>query len=62
MEGVFNATFFGGDPVEVPYTLSDMAADAIGLVDALDCEVVDAVGVSMGGMIVQTWRLNIRAV
>ncbi|NDI00585.1 MAG: alpha/beta hydrolase [Actinobacteria bacterium] len=58
VEAVFNATFFGGDSVEVPYTLSDMAADAIGLIDALDCEVVDAVGVSMGGMIVQTMAIE----
>ncbi|MEC8465250.1 MAG: alpha/beta hydrolase, partial [Actinomycetota bacterium] len=58
VQAVFNATFFGGDPVTVPYTLSDMAADAIGLVDALECEIVDAVGVSMGGMIVQTMAIE----
>ena len=58
VQAVFNATFFGGDPVKVPYTLSDMAADAIGLVDALECEIVDAVGVSMGGMIVQTMAIE----
>ncbi len=52
------AAFFGGDPVEPPYTLSDMAADGLDLVDALGCEVVDVVGMSMGGMIVQTMAID----
>ena len=45
-----------GDPVtadDVPYTLSDMASDAVSLLDALDIEQADVVGASMGGMIVQ---------
>lgn len=41
------------DPADVPYTLSDMAADAVGLLDALNIAQVDVVGASMGGMIVQ---------
>lgn len=42
----------GGKP-EVPYTLFDMAADAVGLLDALLVTRVHCVGRSMGGMIAQ---------
>ena len=41
-----------------PYTLSDMAADAVGVLDAYDIKSVHAVGASLGGCIVQHLALD----
>jgi pimeloyl-ACP methyl ester carboxylesterase len=47
------ARLMKGEKVEAPYLLGDMAADAIGLLDALDIDRAHMVGASMGGMIAQ---------
>ncbi|MGB0112483.1 MAG: alpha/beta hydrolase [Ilumatobacteraceae bacterium] len=47
-----------GEPVEAPYTLSLMAADAVALLDALDIPAAHIAGASMGGMIVQMMAIE----
>lgn len=44
--------------VTEPYTLDDMAADAVGLLDALGIDRAHLIGASMGGMLVQTFAIN----
>lgn len=52
------ARLLAGEPAQAPYTLDDMAADALGLLDALEVGAAHICGASMGGMIVQAMALN----
>jgi pimeloyl-ACP methyl ester carboxylesterase len=55
---VLSASLRGEPLPAVPYTLSDMAADGIGLLDHLGIDRAHIVGNSMGGMIVQTMAIE----
>ena len=46
-------TLLAGGSAPVPYLLEDMAADAIGVLDAFEVSRAHVFGISMGGMIVQ---------
>jgi pimeloyl-ACP methyl ester carboxylesterase len=52
------AEVMAGKRPAVPYTLDDMADDAVGLMDALRVERAHIVGASMGGMIAQLVAIN----
>jgi len=47
-----------GDYSSASYTLSDMAADTVGLLDALDMDAAHVVGASLGGAIGQTLAIE----
>ena len=51
---VMSAVLAGSSLPPVPYTLSDMANDTVGLLDVLGIERAHIMGASMGGMIAQT--------
>ena len=47
-----------GRKIKSPYSLSDMADDAVGVLDSLEIDKAHLIGASMGGMIVQRFALN----
>ncbi|MFP2906258.1 alpha/beta fold hydrolase [Pyxidicoccus sp. 3LFB2] len=47
-----------GDTSQVPYRLSDMARDVVGLMDSLGLDAAHVVGASMGGMIAQVLAIE----
>lgn len=56
--GAVVASLRAGETPDVPYLLSDMAADAVAVLDALDVDRAHVLGMSMGGMIVQTLAIE----
>ncbi len=56
--GALIAALTAGEPANAPYTLSDMAADVVAVLDDLGIDRAHVMGLSMGGMIVQTLAIE----
>jgi len=56
--GALIGALMAGEKPDAPYSLDDMAADTVGLLDALGIEEAHIVGASMGGMIAQLVAVN----
>ena len=52
------AAIGNGEPPSVPYGISDMAADVVAVLDEIGVDRAHVMGVSMGGMIVQTLAIE----
>ena len=53
--------FLLGEPIDAPYLLSDMAADAASVLDAAGVASAHILGISMGGMIAQQFVIDFPA-
>ena len=58
LNGVIAAALMEEPVPPVPYTLSDMAADVVGLLDFLRIDRAHIFGVSLGGMIAQVMTIE----